>query len=267
MSKIQRKLAHLLTSESSQLQQYAVCEPLSSKEMERLVFTAQRGDIEARNALIEGNLLRILEMATAFSDRGVSFEDLVEEGIVGFLEGLENFSEGTKVPFHLSSYRWIRTAMLTALMHKDIVDIPRFVRKMQKRCQEFIQRNLRERGYYPTTEELCWELNMTYREYELFRSYPVERFSFDTIIERDQYLLLDETDVCEEVTRRELPTIINEVLVKNLSEVDRQVILLRFFKELTLKECGEKLNMTPARVHQRESRAIATLRSRRYVIN
>ncbi|CAG0906734.1 unnamed protein product [Darwinula stevensoni] len=92
---------------------------LSAKEEQDLAFASQKGDEKARQTLIESNLKLVISIAKRYINRGVPFEDLIEEGNLGMLYAIDKFEPQRKLRFSTYATWWIRQSVARAVMNQS----------------------------------------------------------------------------------------------------------------------------------------------------
>ncbi len=245
---------------------------LSAEEELRLAKLKATGDQHAKDRLIEANLRLVVSIAKRYTGRGMSFLDLVQEGNLGLIKGVEKFDY--EKGYKLSTYAtwWIRQSVTRALADQArTIRVPVHMVETINRMSKMQRKLTLELGYEPSTQELADALNMTEDKVLEIMQIAREPASLETPIgEEDDSNLGDfvadnnavtpEQNIESVMLREHI-----DILLQDLKERERDVIILRFGLEdghpRTLEEVGKKFNVTRERIRQIEAKALRKLRN------
>jgi len=251
--------------------------PLLTREEEKLYAErARKGDKDARDKLLRGNLRFVVNVEKKYQSQGLPLTDLISEGNIGLIKAIERFD--VDKGYHFISYAvwWIRQAILKAICEKS-----RLIRLPLNRANELVQIE-KVRKYLHTAanedqeiREIAKTLNMKASHVADLVNISREHISLDTHVyaEKDSSFLGDFI----EDTRYELPedTMIADSLkddinhlLENISQKEAEILQYRFGlngqTSLSLKEIGDRLNLTKERIRQIEKKAVRRLQLPKY---
>lgn len=244
--------------------------PLLTREEEVALATAARdGDAEARQKLVQANLRFVVNVAKKYQNQGLPLTDLISEGNIGLLNAVERFD--VDKGYHFISYAvwWIRQAILKAICEKS-----RMIRLPLNRANELVQiekarKEVAGQGVNEV-EEIARTLGMDPEHVNDIVQIAREHISLETpaFSDRDSSTLGDfveddmNSDPEELYIRDALREDINNILA-TLSEKEAEIIQFRFGLNnrapLSLKEIGDRYNLTKERIRQIEKKALKRL--------
>lgn len=242
-----------------------------SKEISQNHFKVE----EVKNHIIESNLRLVVSIAKNYTNRGLLFFDLVQEGNLGLMRAVEKFEFQRGFKFSTYATWWIRQAITRSISdHARTIRVPVHMIEQVNKITREERRMMQEHGREISDEEIANKLGWSKEKVITVRSVSREPISLETPIGEDEDSLLGDfiedknTDSPTQVTSSSfLREHLREVL-STLSPREQLVLRLRFGLDdgypLTLEEVGLDLNVTRERVRQIESKALKRLQHSRH---
>ena len=246
--------------------------PLLSKEEEQIIAqAAAQGDITARNKLVNGNLRFVVNIAKKFQGQGLSLADLISEGNMGLITAAERFDTSRGCRFISYAVWWIRQAILKAICEKS-----RMIRLPMNKANELVRieqarKYTSGQGSENEINEISSILNMDRDAVVELMNISREMVSLENTVLSGHAnsvigdFIVDErnTSPAEDIVQEALRSDI-ENLLNTLDEKEAAVISYRFglgnASPMSLKEIGERLNLTKERIRQIEKKAVNRLK-------
>lgn len=244
---------------------------LSPEEEVFLGELVAKGDEAARYRMITANLRLVVKIAKAYVNRGVPFMDLIEEGNIGLMKGVEKFDPKMGCRFSTYSSWWIRQAIERAVYkYGRTVRIPVHVMEDVEKLKRAVRNLSLELGRAPSAEEEREATGFSTEYTEMLKEVTQPIAYLESTLDEEGTISLGETLWEEEAPGIEETVLEGECSVllgnglESLEERERTVLKLRFGINCdapqTLKEIGQVLGVTRERVRQIEKEAMARLR-------
>tara|TARA_B100000700_G_scaffold120157_1_gene134933 strand:- start:4137 stop:5006 length:870 start_codon:yes stop_codon:yes gene_type:complete len=243
---------------------------LSADQEKELARRVQKGDAEARDWMVRANLRLVVNIARNYNNKGLAFQDLIEEGNLGLMRAVEGFDPTVGTRFSTYASYWIKQSIKRALINSaKTIRIPAYMVELLSKWRRAGSRLLETLGRNGTNEEIARLLGVERRKLPMIRkAIKVYSSTPQTDHHEDGWTLGDivvddRTESPEnELTKRDAL----QHIMKRLGEMEeREMLVLEMRYGLngrephTLKEIGNRLGLTRERVRQIEVEALGRL--------
>ncbi len=236
---------------------------LTSDEKRELLKRAHEGDTFAREELINGNLRLVLSIIQRFTGRGENLDDLFQVGCVGLIKAVDNFDTSLDVKFSTYAVPMIIGEIRRYLRDNNTVRVSRSVRDLAYRALQAREALVRSLDREPSIEDIAKAIDSTKEEVGAALEAIVEPVSLyepvftdggDSIYIMDQISDTDNTDEAwlEDIALKEA--------MKRLSEREKSIIELRYFKGRTQMEIAGEIGISQAQVSRIEKAALERIK-------
>jgi RNA polymerase primary sigma factor len=265
LERMREKLINELEREPHD-REWAVVAEMPLNQFRHRLFLGRR----AKDKMVQSNLRLVVSIAKKYMNRGLSFQDLIQEGSLGLIRAAEKFDHEKGYKFSTYATWWIRQAITRAIADQSrTIRLPVHLYETISRIKKTTKLLSQEMGRKPTEEEIATRMEMTIEKLRFIAKSAQLPISLETPIGKEEdsrlgdFIEADgempEDQVAKSLLREDL-----EGVLDTLSPRERDVLRLRYGLDdgrmKTLEEIGQIFNVTRERIRQIEAKALRKLR-------
>lgn len=228
-----------------------------------LITKSQQGDKKARDTVFEENTGLIYSVAKRFVGRGVEMEDLIQIGSIGLLKAVDHFNASFEVKFSTYAVPMIAGEIKRYLRDDGILKVSRSLKENCVRIYSAREKLEKELGREPVMEEIAQSAQLSVDEVVMSLESGAEVESLHKIIyqgDGNDISLMDRLQEKENGQDAALNRIFLDEILKKLDARERQLIGMRYFKDMTQTEIAAEMGISQVQVSRMEKRILKELK-------
>lgn len=228
-----------------------------------LITKSQQGDKKARDTVFEENTGLIYSVAKRFVGRGVEMEDLIQIGSIGLLKAVDHFNASFEVKFSTYAVPMIAGEIKRYLRDDGILKVSRSLKENCVRIYSAREKLEKELGREPVMEEIAQSAQLSVDEVVMSLESGAEVESLHKIIyqgDGNDISIMDRLQEKENGQDAALNRIFLDEILKKLDARERQLIYMRYFKDMTQTEIAAEMGISQVQVSRMEKRILKQLK-------
>lgn len=238
---------------------------LSHEETLELISMAQKGDKDAKEKLVEHNIGLIKSVLRGFLNRGYDMEDLFQIGSIGLLKAIDKFDSSFKVRFSTYAVPMIAGEIKRFLRDDGMLKVSRSLKQTANRVKYTHENLSKVLGREPTIQEIADELDIDKEDIVIALEASYQPDYLYDIIHHDggnPLKVIDRISLDDGQEDEIVDKILLKEMLSHLKDRDRQIIILRYFKDKTQVEVAKLLGISQVQVSRLEKRIIEDIKDR-----
>ena len=234
---------------------------LDRKEAEELIAKAKEGDEQAKTRLVEENSPLIKSVIRRYKNKGVEYDDLYQLGCIGFLKAIRNFSADFGVKFSTYAVPMIAGEVKRFLRDDGYIKVSRSTKALAVKISCFVEQYKNEHCASPAIEVIAEQFRIDAQEAVFVMDsckFPVS--IYDKTDDDDNRALVEKLAADENADDNVDKMMLKE-LIASLSEREKKIVLLRYYRDKTQSEVARVLNVSQVQVSRLESKIIEKMRA------
>ncbi len=230
-----------------------------------LIEKAHKGDMKARERLVTENMGLIGSIVKRFVGRGYEQEDLFQIGSIGLIKAVDNFDISYDVKFSTYAVPMITGEIRRFLRDDGIIKVSRTIKENAVKCAKAVEELRKDNCKEPTIEEIAKKSGLETEDIVMSISASSEVESLNKVIyqgDGNEVLLMDKIE--DNVSRHEklINSIVVRELLEDLTEREKNIIVMRYFDEMTQTQVAGRLGISQVQVSRMEKKILGTMRSK-----
>lgn len=230
-----------------------------------LIEKAKAGDKDALDKLVENNLPLVSSISKKFLNRGYEYDDIFQIGCIGLVKAVNNFDAAYNVQFSTYAVPMIMGEIKRFLRDDGLIKVSRSIKYAARKLHYDKEKLTKKLNREPTIEELAEYSGMTPEEI-LFSTEAINepKYLYDTIHQDDgsPIFLIDKIGNNEDEGKELIDKIALKEALSKLDARSRQIIILRYFKDITQVKVAQMLGISQVQVSRIEKKVLKTMKEK-----
>lgn len=234
---------------------------LDDAEVKRLIALSQSGDTRARDTLVNCNMRLVWSVVQRFLNRGYEPEDLFQIGCIGLLKSVDKFDLSFDVKFSTYAVPMIIGEIQRFLRDDGTVKVSRSLKEMANKIRKTKDELAKTLGRIPTVKEIAEALQVSPEEVVFAQEANKPPSSIhETVFENDGDPITLMDQIADESQEKWFDKLALGEAIGTLSERERLIVYLRYFKDQTQSEVADRLGISQVQVSRLEKKILKTIR-------
>lgn len=234
---------------------------LDDKEIKELILKSQDGDEQAKEQIVNSNIRLIWSVVQRFLNRGYEADDLFQIGAIGLLKAVDKFDMSFDVRFSTYAVPMIIGEIQRFIRDDGTVKVSRSLKETANKVRKAKDELAKEIGRLPTIKEIADRLQISPEDVIFAQEANRAPTSIhETVFENDGDPITLMDQISDESQNKWFDKIALQEAINNLSERERLIVYLRYFKDQTQSEVAERLGISQVQVSRLEKKILAAIK-------
>jgi RNA polymerase sporulation-specific sigma factor len=237
--------------------------PYNHEEIIKLIELSQKGDRDAQDKLVKNNIGLVSSIVKKFLSRGYEYEDLFQIGSIGLIKAIRNFDNKFNVRFSTYAVPMIMGEIKRFIRDDGIIKVSRHMKETARKIKYARENFAKENGREATVAEISKELCITSEDVVMsLESLNSLEYLYDTIHQDDgsPVLLIDKIGEDKDYGNEVIDKVAIKEVLNSLEPRERQIIILRYFKDMTQSQIAVVLGISQVQVSRIEKKVLDHMR-------
>ncbi|TCS84084.1 RNA polymerase sporulation sigma factor SigF [Tepidibacillus fermentans] len=234
---------------------------LSDEKMKELIIKSQNGDLEAREMIVHHNTRLVWSVVQRFLGRGYEADDLFQIGSIGLLKAVDKFDMSFDVKFSTYAVPMIIGEIQRFIRDDGTVKVSRSLKETGNKVRKAKDELSKELGRLPTVKEIAEKLGISPEDVVFAQEASRSPSSIhETVFENDGDPITLMDQISDDSQEKWFDKLALHEAIRGLSERERLIVYLRYFKDYTQSEVAKRLGISQVQVSRLEKKILSTIK-------